>query len=173
MAVTERWVDPSEAWPPADELAELAAGADLLLLPDRVDTKPDGTTIASFREEAQAFRVNAMREGIAVEMVRPEGSTLAAYREHAAEWILPALLAGPIPIVINLISNHIQRWIDDRAEGDRMPNLRYREAHLESGSVRVRELEGPADEVLKVLQGERAALEQTGPHPRDPEAPES
>ena len=168
MEVHERWTERGQGWPTADELAQRAFGTDLLILPDLVEVKADGTTIASFREEAQAFRVDALRAGLTVDLVAPDGSERAAYREHAADWVLPVLLAGPVPVVVTLITNRIQRWMDDRAEGDPVPTVRYREAHIEDGKIRVRELEGLADEVAKMLlqQSSASVLESADDQPQ-------
>jgi hypothetical protein len=173
MSIRQQWLDPPSGWPAAQELEAIAGRADLVLLPDRVESRPDGTVVAAFREEAQAFRVDAIRDGLSVEMVRPEGSTLAAYREHAAEWVLPIVLYGALPIGLGLITNRIQRWMDERREGGAMPTLRYREARLVDGEVRVREIEGPADEVVETL---RASAEHEigggpGPQPLPPAGP--
>ena len=157
MAVDERWRPAPEFWPAPETLEALGANADLILLPDRVDTSPDGNVVAAFREEAQAFRVDALKAGLKVQLVRPPESAVAAYREHAAEWVLPFILSIPAGVAINLISNRIQRWIDENRGSPGAPRLRYREAHIVEGEVRVRELEGPADEVAALLRSGRAA----------------
>lgn len=161
MPVTERWNSPPDGWPPASELEGLRARADLVLLPDRVERSSEGTVIAAFREDAQAFRVDAIQEGLTVELSRPPNSQVAAYREHAAEWVLPFLLGIPTSVVTVLVANRLQRWLDSRRTARVVPTVRYREARLDGGEVRVRELEGPADEVISFLRaGEAGELTQ-------------
>jgi hypothetical protein len=152
VGVTEQWGQPPEGWPTARELETLRRSADLVLLPDRVERKGDGTVVAAFREDAQAFRVDALRKGLTVELARPPDSRLAAYREHAADWILPFVLGVPTSVITGLVINRLQRWLDERGDADATPTVRYREARLVEGEVRVREVEGPADEVIALLQ---------------------
>jgi hypothetical protein len=146
-----------EDWPTAQELQALGASADIVILPDRVDPDPDGTPVAAFREEAQALRVDALGQGLTVRMVVPPGGRSAVYIERAADWVLPVLLAVPLPVVVNLLSNRIQRWIDERGDDAPLPTLHYREARINAGDVRLREIEGPADEVIELLRGEDEA----------------
>ena len=76
MSVDERLSDPLTAWPPADELEKLGSEADLVLLPDVIDSGKDAD-FAGFRDDAQAFRVEARAEGLKVLMYHPEGTGLA------------------------------------------------------------------------------------------------
>lgn len=154
MSITERLVDPLQAWPSAGELAELEEEGHLILLPDRLDDTKEGT-LASFRDEAQVFRVAARQQGLRVTMVMPEGAKPAVYREHAADWVLAAIVAVPGATIAMLIGNEIQRRLDKwRGEGSgETPNLTYREAIRIGDEVRMRELTGPADEVADLLRG--------------------
>jgi hypothetical protein len=86
-----------------------------------------------------------------VELATPPEAEVAAYREHAAEWVVPFVLGIPTAIVIPLITNRIQRWLDERRPTESVPVLKYREATVIDGHVRVREVEGPADEVMGAL----------------------
>lgn len=152
MSIEERWTPPVEGWPSATELERLGDIADLVLLPDRVDTKPDGLTIAAFREDAQAFRVDALHQELRVELVHPREAEVAAYREHAAEWVLPYILGIPTSVVVGLVINRLQKWMDERGDASGTPTVRYREARIVEQEVRVREIEGPADEVVALLR---------------------
>lgn len=143
-----------EHWPPPEELAERVATGGVFFLPDDV-SDVDGETVAAFRETAQALRVRASKDGVPVEFVAPAGARLGVYRERAAEWILPFVLSIPAGVAINLVANEIQRFIDSRrrAEAHAPPSIRYREAIIQDGRTTVRELIGPADEVLAILRG--------------------
>ncbi len=141
-------------WPPPEELAERVATGGVYFLPDDV-SDVDGQTVAAFRETTQALRVRASKDGVPVELIAPAGARLGVYRERAAEWVLPFVLSIPAGVAINLVADEIQRFIDSRrrAETDAHPNIRYREAIIEDGRTTVRELVGPADEVLSMLRG--------------------
>jgi hypothetical protein len=133
----------------------------LVLLPDTL-SPVDGQMVAGFREGAQALRVRARQEGVPVEVVVPDGARAGHYSEHAADWVFPLILGVPAATVAQLIANEIQRLIDQwREQGrSRTPTLRYREVLVDEATqkARVRELEGPADEVADWI-ARRAALE--------------
>jgi hypothetical protein len=158
--VTERYVEPPKGWPNADELAERARRA-LLLLPEETRDGPDGI-VAPFRADAQELRVVAREHGLQAELVIPDGAQTAVYSERAADWVLPFILSLPTGIALNLVSNWIQARLDARKSGEPMPTLRYRQAELTEGQARVRELEGPADAVVALLRGGQL----TPPDPR-------
>ncbi|MBA3430576.1 MAG: hypothetical protein H0U16_03725 [Actinobacteria bacterium] len=147
---------PVESWPEPPELLALAASGRLVLLPDRLGDLA-GHLTASFRDEAQALRVAAMAEGREVIMAVPPGARTAVYREHSADWVLPVVFSVPATIVATLLANQIQTWIsrfrDDA--GDEIspaPTVRYREATIVAGEVRLREIEGPAPDVADLLR---------------------
>jgi hypothetical protein len=152
--LTERYVDPPSGWPAAEELAERAAGVDLLLLPEEIRESERGN-IAPFRADAQELRVVARENGLQAELVIPAEAQPAVYSEHAAEWVLPVILSLPAGVAVNLISTWIQGRLDKRKRGEPMPTLRYRQAELIDGQIRVRELEGHADAVIAVLGGQK------------------
>ena len=159
MSVDERLSDPFTAWPPADELEKLGSEADLVLLPDVIDSGKDGD-FAGFRDEAQALRVEARAEGLTVLMYHPEGTGLAVYREHAADWVLPVVLAVasvPLSVISGLIVNRIQRAID-RGQVEPATKLIYREAVVIDGNAHLRQIEGTPEDVARFLR-ERAQLE--------------
>jgi hypothetical protein len=146
-----------DGWPTASELKALTRSTDLVFLPDRVEETADGTVVA-FREEAQPLRIEGQAQGLTVTLFQPPDSTLAAFREDAAVLVLPIIFistAVVIPVVNTLISNRIQRWIDQRAADKALPAVSYREAHIVNGEVRVREIVGSADAVLEILRAER------------------
>jgi hypothetical protein len=151
MAVQERFVQAPAGWPPAEELARLAEQGGLVLLPDEVAQQPDGRILAAFREEAQAMRLQAQQDGVPVTLIKPQDADLAVYREDAAELVLPIILfAAGIPAT--LITNRIQRWLDERRAAGGSRRIRYREAHVADSEIRVRELEGPAEDVVEMLR---------------------
>lgn len=154
----------------ACELIRLRGEEALVLLPETV-SQFDGQMVAGFREGAQALRVRARQEGVPVELVVPEGARPGQYTEHAADWVLPLILGIPVGVVCQLIANEIQRLIDEWCEPgrSRTPRLRYREVVVDEATqaVRVRELEGPADEVAAWIS-RRPALE-AGGEPEDDE----
>lgn len=157
MDVRESDHEALDGWPTASELEAFTSTTDLVVLPDRVQQNDDGSVVA-FREEAQPLRVEGQAQGLTVTLFQPPDSTLAAFREDAAVLVLPIIFiatAVVIPVVNTLISNRIQRWIDERAADKALPAVIYREAHIVNGDVRMREIVGPADAVLEVLQAER------------------
>jgi len=148
--------------PAPDHVAALAArhlGIDgIVLLPDTV-TESNGRVVAGFRSDAQDLRVSALEAGLPVVVAVPDGATPGAYVEHSADWVLPLIvMSGAIPIATNLISNMIQRKIDQwRAGGQtRHPTLRYREVvRQRDGTTHLREIEGPAEAVAEWLRSQR------------------
>ena len=133
----------------------------LVLLPDTL-SEVNGQMVAGFRAGAQALRVRAKQSGVPSEVVVPEGARAGHYAEHGADWVLPIVLGVPAATVAQLIAGEIQRWLDDwREEGrSRIPTLRYREIVSDAATQQptVRELEGPADEVVDWII-RRSALE--------------
>jgi hypothetical protein len=152
VAVDERELDALEIWPSADELTKRLASGGLVLLPDDI-SEVEGETVASFREAAQALQVAAKRAGLPVEFAAPPGARLGVYRERAADWVLPYVLSIPTGVGIGLIVNEIQRVLEATRRSRRaVPTFRFREVAIEDGRVRVRELSGPADELLSTLR---------------------
>jgi hypothetical protein len=171
--LSERFVDPPSGWPTATELAERAASADLLLLPE--DTRDcAGSKVAPFRRYTQDLRVVARESGIRADLVVPDGTQVAAYSEHAAEWVLPVVFGIPASVVATLVANWLQARMDSRRPGAPMPTVRYREAELRGDQVRVREVEGPVDAVIAMLRNEERqsdALSTSGRSDRPPALP--
>jgi hypothetical protein len=163
MSVTERLAAAPQGWPSAGELAELGDEGHLVLLPDRLDDTDEGL-LASFRDDAQVFRVAARQQGLRVTILMPDGAKPAVYREHAADWVLAAVVAVPGGAISMLIGNEIQRRLDKwRGEGStEIPNLIYREAVRVGDEVRMRELIGPADEVADLLRSSEAQAPHVG-----------
>ena len=152
MAIAERELAALEIWPSTDELSKRGAAGGLVLLPDDV-SDVEGEVVASFREAAQALQVGAKRTGLPVEFVAPPGARLGVYRERAAEWVLPYVLSIPTGVVIGLIVNEIQRVLDGaRRSRQETPTFRFREVVIEDGRTVVRELTGPADELVRTLR---------------------
>ncbi len=154
MAVKE------ETGPAPRYLQPLAAsrpGEGLVLYPDQISAV-DNDQVAGFRPDAQALRVAALEQEIPVEIVAPEGTRKGVYDEHAADWVLP-LLEVPSGAVAALVANYLQKRLDDwKARPDkRSPTVRYRELEASEGdtSLRIREIEGPCEEVIDWLREER------------------
>lgn len=116
----------------------------------------DGETVAGFRPETQPLRVAAQAHGVNVELVVPDGAKAGQYTEHAADWVLPLVLSIPAQVSADLFVSYLrarlQGWRD--AGESRTPTVRYRELFIDggTGSVRQREIEGPADGVLEWLE---------------------
>jgi hypothetical protein len=153
VAIAERQLGALDIWPSARELSERLASGGLVLLPDDV-SEIEGEMVASFREAAQALQVGARKAGIPVELAAPPGARLGVYRERAADWVLPYMLSIPTGVVIGLVVNEIQRVLDKaRRSGQATPpTFRFREVVIEDGRTTVRELSGPADELLSTLR---------------------
>jgi hypothetical protein len=144
----------------ADHLTELAAERaemqGLVLFPDEISVV-GGEEVGGFRPEAQALRVEAMREGIEVELALPDGVRPGIYSEHAADWVLPVVLEIPNSIVAGLIATHLQRRLDAwrSSRSSNVPTVRYRDLErqtAEGATTRIREIEGPAPEVIEWLR---------------------
>lgn len=163
MAITETLQPPPSHIPTADELRELAASEALVLFPDTV-SEVSGEQVAGFRDNAQALRVRAGEEGIPVQLVLPERSRPGIYAEHDAVLVLAYVLGVASNAVGQLIANEIQRRIDEHRNGAAtdLPTVRVREIEVneESGTTQVREIEGPADEIVDFLtERERPRLD--------------
>jgi hypothetical protein len=152
VAIDERELTALEIWPSTEDLDKRAGAGGLVLLPDDV-SEVEGEIVASFREAAQALRVAAKTAGVPVEFAAPPGARLGVYRERAADWVLPYVLSIPTGVVIGLIVNEIQRVLDAaRRSRQAIPTFRFREVVIEDGRTVVRELTGPADELVRRLR---------------------
>ena len=172
MALTDR-IRPAPAhWPRLEKLEEVAAGGALVMLPDRVD-ELDGEVRASYRDEAQAIRVAAREQGLEVVLAVPPGARPALLREHDASLVLGAVLSIPAGVAAVLLANEIQRHLDkwragreaaDRQDADRSSSftVRAREVAIKDDEARLREIEGPAEEVIKLLRAEAEASGEQG-----------
>lgn len=122
-----------------------------MLFPDTV-SPVQGELVAGFRAGSQELRVHAKRAGLDVELVIPEGAKPGQYSEHNADWVLPLILSVPAGVVSSLIATRVQAWIDQSTKRgwSRMPTVRFREVIVEDETlkVEVREVEGPADEIV-------------------------
>ncbi len=153
MSVEERTVDAPESWPDIATLRDLGKDGRVVLLPDQI-TSVNGAVTAAFRDDAQALRVAARRAGLEVTMSMPDGAVASVWREHDATWVVPFVLSIPVGVAANLVANEIQRKLDHlkaNRGGLPMPTVRYREVTIEADKARLREIEGPADEVVQLL----------------------
>lgn len=167
MALDERRVTA------AGHLTELAAERTemqgLVLLPDEISIV-GGEEVAGFRPEAQALRVEAMQEGVEVELALPDGVRPGIYSEHAADWVLPLVLEAPNSIVAGLIANYLQRRLDARrsSRSSEVPTVRYRDLErqtAEGTTTRIREIEGPVPEVIEWLRSGAGGIPISPPDP--------
>lgn len=156
--------------PALPHLVPLTAAAQstngLVLLPD--DVSLVGTEqIAGFRHDTQALRVAALDHDVPVQLELPSGSKAGQYTERSADWVLPLILGVPSSIVASLVATHVQRRLDSwRSKGSSLtPTVRYREVVVSNdaeGAYVVREIEGPADEVIAWLREERGGIPDRG-----------
>lgn len=143
------------------------AGPRVVIFPEKVE-EMRGELTAAFRPDAQAIRVDAAAAGIEVELWTPAGARRGVYEEHAADWVLPLILGIPLNLVTGLVANLIQERIDAwRARGAPAPapEVRCGFVEIEDGKLRVRDLEGPAEQVREILLG----LAEETMAPADPE----
>lgn len=154
MTITERTVDPPSGWPDASVLLNLAAGDRLVLLPDRIE-EFNGELRASYRDDAQALRVAAQRAGMEVVFGAPESAKPATYREHDATLVLSFVLSIPGGLIGTLLANeiqrHLDRWRNEKRDDVAQLKVRAREVVIEAGRTKVREIEGPGEEVVAWL----------------------
>lgn len=153
VAIKDSHRDAPASWPSAEEL--MTGGDRVVIFPDRLE-KMNGELTAAFRPDAQAIRVDAAAAGVEVELWAPAGARRAVYEEHAAVWVLPLLLGIPASVVAGLLTNLIQERIDAwRARGAPAPapEVRCGLVEIEQGKLRVRDLEGSAEEVRDILLG--------------------
>jgi hypothetical protein len=156
VSLTERLTDPPEHWPSADVLRKATTEGSFVLLPDDV-RDVDGTLTAFFRTDAQALRVRASNAGLKPVLLAPDGAEVAGYSEYAADWVLPVVVTAALSIPSAVVADVIHDGIANKPEsGGAAPTVRYREAVVDGDRVRVREIEGPADEVERLLR-ERGA----------------
>lgn len=164
MAVKETYSEAEDGWPSAEELSKRLGAGKLMILPDRIEQSQD-ELIAAFRRDAQEMRVTGKETGLEVELYSPPGARLGVYEEHAADWILPAVASFSLSIagtlVANLIQARIDAWkADDHQEQD-MPVVRYRELDIDGDHTRLREIEGPADQVRDMLRARTSDADET------------
>jgi hypothetical protein len=151
MTVTATIRDPPAHMPSVAALAPFVDEAALVLLPNTLSTS-SGRSVAGFRHGAQELRVAARQAGVQVEVLLPPGAEPGHYSEHDADWVLPLVLGVPASVIAGLIVGQIQAWLSREKRGDRVPTVRYREIFLEADRCRLREIEGPADEVIDWLK---------------------
>jgi hypothetical protein len=154
MAVKQGYGQVDENWPTAAELSGRFGDGKIAVLPDRVEESGE-EVIAAFRRDTQELRVSGQEAGLEVELVSPAGARLGIYEEHAADWILPTIASFPLSIAGTLVANMLQARIDTRKAGGEeqaMPVVRYQEVEIDGERTRLREIEGPADEVRDLLR---------------------
>jgi hypothetical protein len=152
VSLSDRTIDPPEHWPSAEELDRAATGDVLVILPEEIGND-DGTLTAFFRSDAQELRVRARQAGLTPLLLAPEGAEVAAYSEFTADWVLPVVVAAGLAIPTGVVTALVHDRIDTPShEHVAPPIVRYREAVIDHGRVRLREIEGPADEVERLLR---------------------
>jgi hypothetical protein len=110
----------------------------------------DAKPWASFRPAAKEIKQSLERHGLQVVFAVEPGISPTVYVEHDAAWVLPIILSLPIGTVSAAVGNIISDLIMRSA---RNRTVVYREAILTpSGKLSVREIEGPAEDVAKVLR---------------------
>jgi len=145
------------AIPLSPELREIASDNEssdgIAVLPESV-TEIDGNLVAGFRPDMQAIGVLAAEAGVAVELLLPDGAEPGLYSEHDADWVLPLFLELSNGVTAGLIANYLQRLYDEwRGRNSGMPTVRHREViSAPDGTEVVRELEGPAPEIIEWLR---------------------
>jgi hypothetical protein len=154
MALVER---EKELQGPAADLAEGRKGFEgLVLIPDTI-SEVSGRPVAGFRPDAQALRVLAAEAGIEVELAHPDDVEPGIYSEHDADWVLPLMLELTNGVTAGLVANYLQRRLDEwRGHNSGTPTARHREVISDGDSKIVRELEGPAPEVIDWLRSKEA-----------------
>jgi hypothetical protein len=155
MAVTEK-IGPAPEY--LRSLVASASGEGLVLFPDQISAVGDDQ-VAGFRPDAQALRVAALEQQVPVQTVTPDDMRKGIYDEHAADWVLP-LLEIPSGVVAGLLVTYLEKRLRDwkARHGKRSPTVRYRELEASEGdsSLRIREIEGPCEEVMEWLREERS-----------------
>lgn len=167
MSLSERLSDPPEHWPSASALRQAAAEGTFVLLPDDV-RDVDGTLTAFFRTDAQALRVRAATAGLRPILLTPEGAEVAGYSEYAADWVLPVVLTAVLSIPAGVVADVIHDSIANKSGPP--PSVRYREAVVDGDKVRLREVEGPADEIERLLRDRGATMQLPPLSPLPPSA---
>lgn len=152
MPLQESVRDTPNHWPVTEEIEAAAAAGGLIILPDRIDTAGE-RRVAAFRGDAQELRVRAKQKGLEAQLLAPADAELAVYSEHAADWVLPVVVSAVLAVPSALVADMLHDRIADAGEAKiTMPEVRYREAYVEDGQMRLREIEGPADELLQLLR---------------------
>ena len=150
MAVRETYSEVPSILDELGGLDELASDG-LVILPERV-IRADAGTVATFRADAQELRVRAAERGLVARLAAPDGASLAVYREHAADWVLPLLLGVPASVIASLVADIIGRRLKSEKPDGPVPTVRFRQVDVGPDGARLREIEGPADEVVEALR---------------------
>jgi hypothetical protein len=102
-----------------------------------------------------------------VVMVAPPSARRTLYQEHAADWVLPAVFSVPAGTMSALVATQIQRWLGRPGdEEEPAPTVRFRRAVISGDNVELLEIEGPADEVIAVLNAEAGPQPNSGWQPQ-------
>lgn len=163
MAITERTVDPPERWVSHQAVQDALTASTLLVLPDGF--AEDGeTTVAHFRPDANAVRVRANQAGVQTTLLVPAGVSPVVYSEYADRWVLPVLVAAVLSVPSSVAATLIADRIEAQGVAQPIPTVVYREVIATDNKMKIREIEGPGDEVLEILL---SRSEPRGPsHPR-------
>ena len=131
-------------------------------MPDRLGGS-DGSTFASYREDAQSIRVFLNERGVRTEFATPVDARRGVYEEHDVTWVLPViatLAGGGLMVSTPLIVD----WIRDRlrglpAEDVAKATLVYRDAtlDLETRRLTVREIARTSRAVAELLSSQDQA----------------
>jgi len=151
MAIAETLYDAPDDWPPVAEVRGAIDGGRVAILPEQLSRVGDGL-IAAFRRETQAVRVYAKLAGVDPVLLHPDGAEVVSYQEHAADWVLPALAAAALVIPSNIAADLITHEIIGDPPQAAPPTVRFQQVVIDDGRMRVRSLEGPADELVTFLR---------------------
>ncbi len=124
----------------------------VVILPDRVGDI-GGVVYAAYLPETQGLRACLLEAGLTVHLATPPNAKNVTYEEHDASWVLPVVLAvGQLPIAV--VAQLVANWLQVRLYEAEVPTqVRYREGRLEpDGTLRVVEIEGPSDQVVRTLR---------------------
>lgn len=151
MPVVVREFEALPGWPDAAALKSAISTGSLVILPDRI-TASDGALAAFYRPDAQELRVRAAAAGYETVLWAPEGSERGMYQESAADWILPVVVAAVLAIPGQLAADMIEQMIQHKPPDVPHAIIRYREVIVDGDELRLRELEGPANELVPLLR---------------------
>lgn len=132
-----------------EQLIRLRESNDLVLIPEWLEQRFDGSVTAVFSAEAHQLRAIALDQGLSVGLAIPEGAESTILEEYSADAVLPYMLDSvAVPLVVGLVTNFISQHLG-KGRSDR---VKLRLVSVNGDRAEIREIEGTREDVETILR---------------------